>query len=240
MKRFLVFFLIAFSFVCAKEVGLCVMATGKYAAYAEEMISSARKHFLKNHKVTFFVFTDQKIQDAPDIVRIEQKRLGWPNDTLKRFECYLREKKLFENLDYIYACDADMLFVDAVGDEILSDLVGTKHPGYYNQRGTYEKNLNSSAYVSDQEELIYFAGGFYGGKREKFLHLLKTNVENIETDLRANYIAAWHDESHLNRYFINFPPTLVLPPAYCFSDAYQLPYSPKLMVIEKNHQEMRK
>ncbi len=105
-------------------------------------------------------------------------------------------------MDYLFACDADMLFVDYVGDEIMGDLVATQHPGFTKKRGTYEYRQDSTAYVAPDEGECYFAGGFYGGKKEAFLTMMRGLVNNIQIDLDNDLIAVWHDESHLNRYFI--------------------------------------
>lgn len=221
------------------QVGICVMATGKYSKLAEEMIASARQYLLPNQQKTFFVFTDQALETSSDVVRVEQKRLGWPYDTLKRFHVYYAHRHLFERMDYLFALDADMRFVSSVGEEILSDLVGTQHPYYVNKRGTYERNKKSTAYVGKREGTFYFAGGFYGGKRESFLKLLKENIDHIDTDIKKDFIAIWHDESHLNRYFINHPPTKILDPSYCYPENTDLPFEKKLLALDKNHEEMR-
>ncbi|MBI5274772.1 MAG: hypothetical protein HY860_06960 [Chlamydiales bacterium] len=223
-----------------KNVGLCIMATGKYATYAETFIESARKHFCTDHKVTYFVFTDQQLQPAKDVVRIEQKRLGWPHDTMMRFSVYYNNKDAFNDLDYIFASDADMLFVADVGSEILSDRVATQHPGFVGKRGSYETNPISMACINDNEGSYYFAGGFYGANKEEFVKLCGTLSNNIEADLTKNFIAVWHDESHLNRYFINNPPTKILNPSYCYPESWNLPYEKKLLALDKNHAEMRK
>lgn len=222
------------------KVGLCIMATGRYDAYAQRMIESARKHFLKNQDVTYFVFTDGHVQPSADVVQIFQKRLGWPYDTLMRFAVYVQHEDVLSKMDYLYALDADMLFVDEVGDEILSDLVGTQHPGYVGKRGTYETNPISTACVKNHEGRIYFAGGFYGGKTQQVLTLLKTLVQKIQEDFAKKFIAVWHDESHLNRYFIDHKPTLVLTPSYCYPEDWKLPYHQRLLALNKNHSEMRK
>lgn len=224
----------------AYNVGLCIAATGRYDVYAQKLIESARKYFCKNHTVTFFVFTDGYIEEAPDVVKIYQKRLGWPNDTLMRFDMFNRNQSCLAYMDYIFASDADMLFVDYVGDEILSDLVGTQHPGFVGKRGTYETNKKSTAYVKPKEGRTYFAGGFYGGSREEFFKLLHVVTKNIEIDKSRNYTAVWHDESHLNRYFIDHKPTLVLSPSYCYPESWKLSYTKKLLALDKNHDEMRK
>ncbi len=222
------------------KVGLCIMATGRYDAYAQRMIESARKYFLKNQDVTYFVFTDGHVQPSSDVVQIFQKRLGWPHDTLMRFAVYAQHEDVLSQMDYLYALDADMLFVDDVGDEILSDLVGTQHPGYVGKRGTYETNPISNACVKNREGQIYFAGGFYGGKSQEVLTLLKTLVEKIKEDAAKGFIAVWHDESHLNRYFIDHKPTLVLTPSYCYPEDWKLPYHQRLLALNKNHAAMRK
>lgn len=234
------------SFVAGKElaarykVGLCIMATGRYDAYANRFIASARKYFCPEHDVTYFVFSDGHIDPAPDVKQIYQKRLGWPYDTLMRFAVYGQHKQELREMDYIFASDADMLFVDYVGDEILGDLVGTQHPGYVDKRGTYETNPISTACVKNNEGERYYAGGFYGGTRFEFFKLIKFLRKQIEIDAAKNYIAIWHDESHLNRYFIDHRPTVVLSPSYCYAESMQLPYKKRLLAIDKNHEAMRK
>ena len=142
-------------------------------------------------------------------------------------------------MDYLYYCDADMLFVGDVGDEILSDRVATVHPGYLGKRGTPETNPESSACVHDYEPLIYFAGGFNGGARDEYLRMANTLSHNILDDYRKGIIAVWYDESHLNRYFINFRPTRMLSPSYCYPESWSLPFEKKLLALDKNHEEVR-
>lgn len=234
------FALLSFAHVAAYNVGLCIVATGRYDVYAQRVIESARKHFCKNHKVTYFVFTDGTITDAPDVVKIFQKRVGWPYDTLMRFSMYAQHKAELANMDYIFATDADMLFVADVGDEILSARVATQHPGFVGKRGSYETNKKSTACVKANEGRYYFAGGFYGGSRDEFFKLVEKTTRNIQKDLAKQFIAVWHDESHLNRYFIDHKPSLILTPSYCYPEDWKLPYEPKLLALNKNHAEMRK
>lgn len=244
MKKHILFlnflFLLNFSSSFADTIGLCVMATGKYSQYAERMIASARTYFCNDHDVTFFVFTDQKINIDKDIVRVEQKRLGWPYDTLFRFKVYYDNKHLFKKMDYLFAVDADMLFVDHVGSEILSDRVATLHPGYVGKKGPYEKKRHTMARVKKHEEKNYYCGGFYGGRKKEFLRLCNYTTKNIKIDLKNDFIAVWHDESHINRFFIDRPPTKVLSPSYCYPESWDLPYPKKLLALDKDHLEMRK
>lgn len=241
-------FLIVFGANCwADTVGLLIVATGKYIDFVPSLIASARKHFCTNHDVTYFVFTDGQIE-GEDIVRIQQERLGWPYDTLMRLSMYDYHADLFHDMDYLFATDADMRFESEVGDEILSDRVATQHPGYVGRRGTYESRRQSTAYVDQSEGSHYFAGGFNGGSREEFLKMAHTITENIQKDLEKNIIAVWHDESHINRYFISNPPTCILSPAYCYpeNDAHyrrgiwRETYLRKLVALDKSHAQLRK
>jgi histo-blood group ABO system transferase len=231
------------------SVGLLIVATGKYSALVGSLIESARNYFCRKHTVTFFVFTDGQIPSAPDIIRIQQSKLGWPHDTLMRFNMYAQAEQHFATIDYLFACDADMRFVGTVGDEILSERVATLHPGYVEKPGTYETNINSTAYVAPSTATYYFAGGFYGGSKEEFLKLCATTTNNIKADLERKYVAVWNDESHLNQYFSVHTPTTILRPAYCYPEKEHLHeayvknpnrYEKKLIALDKhNHTAMR-
>ena len=222
------------------HIGLCIMATGRYDQFVEPLINSARKFFLTNKRVTYFVFTDGTIPTSSDIVRIQQKRLGWPHDTMMRNSVYLQTRKHFDGVDYLFALDADMLFVDSVGEEMLGHLVGTQHPGYFNKPGTYETNYRSTAFVPQKRRKIYYAGGFFGGKKEAFLQLCEITTKNIQNDLAKGIIAIWHDESHLNRYFAFNPPEKTLSPSYCYPEGWNIPFQPRLIALNKNHSALRK
>lgn len=222
------------------KVGLLIVATGRYINLVEQLIISANKHFLKNHDVTYFIFTDGQPPKAANVIKISQNRLGWPYDTMMRYEMYYKAKDIVADMDYLFATDADMLFVDTVGDEILSDRVATMHPGFVGRRGTYETNKNSTACINNNEGTHYFAGGFNCGTKKEFLRLAETVTKNIHTDLGKNLIAVWHDESHLNRYYVDNVPTLMLSPSYCYPESWNLPYHKRLLALDKNHSEMRK
>lgn len=225
--------------LCAAKVGLLITATGKYTRFVNRLITSARKHFCLGHEVTYYVFTDGKIRGGRDVVRIEQAKLGWPYDTMMRFEFYANNWDKLQREEYLYACDADMLFVNRVGEEIFGNFVATYHPGFIDKRGTYENDSRSLAYVSEYEGTAYFAGGFYGGRREEVLNLCRKLSQNIRQDLQRGIIAVWHDESHLNRHCIDHPPTVCLSPSYCCPKNQSLPYQKRLMALDKNHDEVR-
>lgn len=232
-------FVILLQNITAANVGLLIMATGKYISFVEPLIQSAEKHFCINHLVTYFVFTDGSLPESDRVVEIYQKKLGWPFDTLMRYRAYYENKDFFANQDYLFACDADMLFVGAVGDEILGERVATQHPRYMKWRGPYEVNPQSTAFVFDFEGEHYFAGGFYGGSTKEMLHILQTNINHIDDDLSRGIVAVWHDESHWNRYCIDNKPTIILSPSYCYPESWALPFPKKILALDKDHKKIR-
>ena len=236
-KTLSTFFCLLFSFFyCnAYKIGLLIVATGTYTRFIPHLINSANTYFCTNHNVTYFVFTDGKIPQSDQIIKIEQKHLGWPHCTLLRCDIYNQHKEKLKDMDYLFACDADMLFVDKVGDEILFERIATQHQGFTNRRGTYETRPISTAYVSRQEGRHYFSGAFYGGTKENFFHMIETMTKNIKIDLSKKIIAVWHDESHVNRYFIDNQPTKILSPSYCYPETWKIPYHEKLLSVNKKH-----
>jgi histo-blood group ABO system transferase len=224
------------------KIGLLVIATGKYTQFVPPLYKSVKKHFMKNHEVKMFVFTDGRIPENNDIIKIEQEHLGWPDATLKRYHIFDKNKEILSEMDCLFYCDADMLFVSEVGDEILPDnngLIATEHPGFYGgRRGSYETRIESTAYVGENEGDCYYAGGFNGGTSKEFLKMSEIIKQRIDQDLEKEIIAIWHDESQMNRYMIDNKPK-VLNPSYCYPESWQIPFEKKLLALDKNHSEIR-
>ncbi len=188
-----------------------------------------------------FVFTDSK--EVPvGTVRFYQKHQKFPAPTLFRYKWFLKQKEALAKMDYLFYCDVDMRFVNHVGTEILSRLVATLHPGFYNKlrkEFSYEKRQESTAYISPMEGKHYYCGGFNGGSVKEYLEMAKVISANVEKDLKKNIVAEWHDESHLNRYLIDNLPTKILSPSYCYPEELVLPFIPKLLALKKNHNQWR-
>ena len=215
--------------------------------------------FAPTIKKTYFVFTDSTTQDLTellqspyknDLVITYQKRLGWPYDALMRSSIYNQHKNLFASTDYMFSIDADMLFIGTEGNEILHDRVATQHPGFeknkplWGNEPPYDRNAASTAYIAHDLGTHYFAGAFYGGTTQEFIKMADVITRNILTDIeKQNYIAVWHDESHLNRYFIDNTPSIILDRSYCYPEnSKQKGYptcSAKLLALDKNHNEIR-
>ena len=224
------------------NIGFLIIATNKYSIFVLPLVESAEKYFLPNQDVTYYIFTDNDkllTIDSNNIKAVYKKHEPWPLPTLMRYKEFTIHKDILKNEDYLYYCDADMRFVGDVGDEILGDRMATIHPGFLGGRGTPETRPESTAYISSNENLIYYAGGFNGGSSKEFLHMSTKIAYNIEKDLRNDIVAIWHDESHLNRYFVDNAPTVVLTPSYCFPEGGNLPFEQKLLSLDKDNAEIR-
>jgi histo-blood group ABO system transferase len=223
------------------KIGLIIIATNKYIRFLQPLITSADKFFVKNEDVTYFIFTNQnfEIKSNRNIIKINVDHREWPWMTLGRYKIFSNNAEGLSKMNYLYYCDADMRFVGDVGNEIISERVATQHPGYYGTRGTPEINPLSLACVFPNEKMQYFAGGFNGGSSHEYLKMSKHISNNIDTDYSKNLIAIWHDESHMNRYFIDNPPTKILDPSYCYGESMNIPFKQKLLALDKNHSEIR-
>lgn len=226
------------------KIGLLTLATNKYTDFVDKLYESADNHFLKNHEVTYFLFTnktDFKPKTNRNCKILEIQHEPWPRITLKRYHSFCRYKEELSKMDYLYYCDADMLFVADVSDEIISQRVVTVHPGFYNKpprHFTYEKRQTSKAFVHPLKGRRYYAGGFNGGASGDFLKMSETIMKNVDLDFKKNIIAIWHDESHLNHYYnMVKEPTLKLSPSYCYPESWKLPFEKKLLALDKNHKE---
>jgi histo-blood group ABO system transferase len=225
-----------------KKVGLLIIATNKYTDFLSDLITSADEFLLSGFDVEYFVFTDNEdlgIASKRKINVIKTDHKKWPWMTLGRYKIFERNKEELCGKDYLFYCDVDMLFCDAVGDEILSERVATQHPAFCGGRGTPDTNPESLACVSIFEKMQYFAGGFNGGSSSEYLKMCKKLSDNIDIDKENNVMAIWHDESHMNRYFIDNPPTKVLDPGYCYGESLRPPYKAKLIALDKNHSKIR-
>lgn len=235
------------------SVGLLLIATGKYGDYVQGLISSADNYFLKNMNVTYYLFTDMDHINIKTTRRVEQipiQHRPFPFASMDRFKHFTEHAGKLSKEKYLYYVDVDCLFVDHVFTEIIGDLVGVSHCGYMNKPGPLEHDANSALFAN--EDLMrnykhYYGGGFSGGKTEKYLELARWCSQNIDKDVERNIIPVWHDETAINRYFLEHEPDVVLSPSYHYPEGqinYYLAmwpthYSPKILLLDKNHRKMR-
>lgn len=207
------------------------------------------------------------LRSQKDIHLIPTEAVAFPYPTLLRYNLFLQEEEKLKEFDYIFFCDIDMKFVGPVGDEILGEgITAAVHPGYHIRTVLHppiETNPKSASYIHRSGKVVndpiarnangqllgsrflplYYAGGFQGGKSDKFIEAMKETKKIIETDLNMSYIPRWNDESAWNKYLDTHEPEIVLSPSYIYPDSlikeYYEPivwgcsYPPKLMTITK-------
>jgi hypothetical protein len=237
------------------NIGILYICTGKYSIFWEDFFTSSEKFFLPGLEKTYFVFTDASdliYSDKQNVKIIYTEKKGWPYDTLMRYHDFVSVKAQLEKCDYLFFFNANALFVDIINkEEFLPDdhpsgIVGVLHPGYFNvppKKFPYEKEQRkSTAFIKRGEGKHYYAGGINGGKTNSFLQLSETLQNNIQKDLDNNLIAVWHDESHINRYFLDNPPK-TLSPSYVYPEDWQIPFQPKILIRNKSklggHDQLR-
>jgi hypothetical protein len=223
------------------NIAIITICTGKYTLFFDGLYKSCKEHFIKEAYKGFFVFTDGEIQKQDDIIRVEQKKLGWPFDTMMRFHMFNRIEPLLTEYDYIFFMNANMLVVDEITSDILPTkendyLVGVDHPGFTGRDPkfyTYEKNPISNFFIKDGEGKHYFQGCLNGGRSNEFLSMSKELEYLMNEDLQKRHIPLWHDESALNWYFSKRNPKL-LAPSYAYPDVADPPYEKKILQLDKN------
>lgn len=228
------------------KIALLTIATGKYDRFVNPLYQSACSYFLPNHDLDFVLFTDSN-QDfvvsgrESKVIKRQWSHEPWPNPTLKRYHAFVSASDLISEYDYVYYSDVDMRFVALVGDEVLGELVGTIHPGFFNKprhQWSYEKRPTSKAYIPPNQGVRYYAGGFNGGSSRKFLEMSREISSLVDIDSSQGIVAEWHDESHMNRYMKDNPPSVELSPSYCYPESWPLPFEKKLLALDKNHAEL--
>ena len=188
-------------------VGVVTTAIGKYIQFLEGFISSIDKYFLVGEKLTYVIFTDhvnktEEIKSEQQKIVLREENMGWPHNALLLYHFLNKYSETLLKFDYVYVFDVDISVEAEVGLEILGRRVGTIHPGFFTKPRsayTYDDNPKSTAYVNKMEGVYYFAGALFGGCAEEVAAMARTINRNIQEDLEIDYIAVWHDESHLNR-----------------------------------------
>lgn len=200
--------------VTKSKIGILYIATGRYTIFWEEFYQSAEQYFMPECEKHYFVFTDnpENIRHQGNAHLYHQDRLGWPYDTLMRFDIFLKAESALIMMDYLYFFNANLRFIAPISFDDFTDpklpLLGILHPGFWNKKPdefTYDRNPKSRAYIPQGAGHKYFMGGGNGGETPRFLALIRDLSARIHADLDDGIIAIWHDESHLNRYFFEHP-----------------------------------
>jgi hypothetical protein len=219
------------------KVLFITVATGKYY---DTFIPQLYKSMVDNVKLNFnlLCLTDSKTSFVKNVIHKPMPFLPFPFSTLMRYYYILENKKIISKYDYVFYIDSDMKIVNTIENEILAENVSVLHPGFYgkNQKKfPYETNQKSLACVEKDQGKKYYQGCFQGGSTFNFIKMVETLSTNIIKDLNKNIIAEWHDESHMNKYFIDNPPALELMPDYAMPEEWVGIKKEKIITSDKVH-----
>lgn len=170
------------------------------------LYDSAKKFFLPNHDVDYIFITNGN-DTLPNVKNIKIDRYidGGNEMLLMKILCV---NYLTDQYDYIFVNDGDQIFVDYVGDELLShDFNAVKH--FFSAKSTEVlKSLTDYVTISgDTDNIVWCTGNFFGGKSSVFNRLL-TNVIYQDTefkkynDANRHYYATYPDEVLLMKFLI--------------------------------------
>ena len=213
------------------KIAVLYICIGKYTVLWPEFYDSSRKYFFKKSQVHYFVFTDSddfinSLCNELDVTCVKTKNYGWPGNTLFRFEMFLKIKSRLEQFDTIFFFNANTLFLSEINEDILpksGELVVVEHFAIRNIDPIlfeYDRNRRSTAYIPyGKEGSHYVQAGVIGGDARTFLQMSQECAKNINEDVKNHVIARWHDESHLNKYFLGGGRKYkLLPPIYIWPE----------------------
>ena len=232
------------------KVAIVFIGTGRYINFLPKYYENIEKHFLPKSEKTILVFTDGELNETPDNVRVyHQEHLDWPYITLKRFGTINKARSAIEDSDYLIFIDADALVVaDVIEEEFFTDkpYFGVHHPchalgmpPHTEYPGAFETDTNSRAHVTPEDDTsMYWQGCLWGGKVPEVLDMIDELDGRVEEDLSNDVIAKWHDESQLNRFYIeNKEDVHTLGPEFaypeCFADHCN--FDPKIVHLAKEN-----
>ena len=235
------------------KVAISFLGTGKYLDFLPKYYENIEKYFLPNSEKTILAFTDGELDGTPENLKVfSQEHLDWPYITLKRFEIINKAREIINDHDWFVFIDGDALVVDRIEEEeFFTDkpLFGVHHPCHYLKMsphnkypGAYEitENCNAAVDLEKYQPKVYYQGCFWGGKVPEVCAMIDELEYRVSDDLKRKVVALWHDESHLNKYFIENPDLVhTYGPEYAFPEVFkdQCTFKPKIVHLAKDNSE---
>ena len=237
------------------KVAITFIGTNKYLNFLPQYYENIKENFLPNTEKVILVFTDGDGDFPNDVQYFNQEHLDWPYITLKRFEIINKARSVIEDCDWLVFIDADALVVDKVTEEEFfqdKPFFGVHHPchalgmqPHTTVPGAYDQNKLSEAYVdlSDGLPPVYWQGCFWGGKVPQVCAMIDELEARVNRDLENNVIALWHDESQINKYFLEKGDEVhTFRPEYAFPEVFeeQCDFEPKIVHLAKDNSKYHK
>ncbi|XP_025034091.2 globoside alpha-1,3-N-acetylgalactosaminyltransferase 1 isoform X3 [Pelodiscus sinensis] len=223
-------------------IGVTAFAIGKYTTFVGRFLESAEKHFMKGYRVNYYIFTDDpqailtaQLQPGRSLAIVPIKKYShWQEISMRRMEAINRHIAAVSHreVNYLFCLDIDMVFHSPWGVETLGERVAAIHPGYYNvprSHFPYERRSSSAAFIPDSQGDFYYGGAVFGGLVKQVYEFTRDCHTTILADKANGIMAAWQEESHLNRHFLSHKPSKLLSPEYLWDDTKPKPPEVRLI-----------
>ena len=248
-----------------KNIGLVFIGTSRYADFFPRWYEAVSSNLLNDCEKTIFAFSDRVEEDMfkkDDVVRTIIPHHRWPFVTLLRFKfikASLEEMKK-RKIDDVLFLDADLFPLEKIDyDTIFGDgtkpIVGVQHPGNFENpewnafivEGDSNANiLKSGEYgISYLNDKLYHQGCLLGGELSVVEKMINELELMIDGDSNRNMCADWHDESHMNCWFLkNYDLIRTLPCNFAWPDQHHwhkvltaAGLTPMMLHVDKPHSE---
>jgi hypothetical protein len=190
------------------RVDILSMFTDKYHRFYDGWLEKINENFLPDVEKTIYLFSDVKPVEFKG-VWTEIKHHPWPGVTLDRYINFSKCLPTTCYTDVVYM-DIDVLVNRPITTLPEQPLFGINHPDG-NKTWELETTITrSKAYVDPTKIPPYYhykQGCFWGGKADRVNEMIKKLANDTTLDLCDDIIPKWHDESYLNRYFIDLHPS---------------------------------
>ncbi|XP_014728746.1 PREDICTED: globoside alpha-1,3-N-acetylgalactosaminyltransferase 1-like isoform X3 [Sturnus vulgaris] len=216
---------------------------------------SAEQHFMRGYQVNYYIFTDSpasvpslQLQPGRSLATVPMAKFSsWQEISMRRMEAISRHVAQVSGreVQYLFCLDVDMVFHNPWGPETLGDMVAAIHPGYFTvprEQFPYERRSSSAAFIPEGEGDFYYGGAVFGGLVNKVYEFTKSCHMTILADKANGIMAAWQEESHLNRHFLTHKPSKLLSPEYIWDDRKPKPPEIRLIrfsTVDKDYKEVR-
>lgn len=225
------------------KIAILSINIGDYSVFWDGFYESAEKNLFPEAEKSYFVFTDNEELlnlKKNNISFIKKNDLGWPFNTMKRFNMFSSIVDELREFDYVFFANANALFEDKLSINLIhnsKNYIVVEHPGFHFAKDIdkpFERRVESKAYVEESNGHYYVQGAFYGAKAKYFINLALSLNRLTEIDLENGIVALWHDESFLNMFVSNnIEQTQVLGWQYLYFEEYVLPYNKMIVLRNK-------
>lgn len=227
------------------KIAILYICIGKYEIFWDEFFESSENLFCKKHHKEYFIFTDSNNhfvgEETKRVHKICWEDLGWPDNSLKRFDMFISIEEDLKKFDFVFFMNANMMFVKEVDENflpIVENFTLVEHFLFYNQTPlffSYDRNPKSTAFIPHLKGEYYVRGSVNGAKTKNFLEMIHSCSKAIKENESKGIISVWHDETHLNAYVLGRKDLKILDPGFSFAEGDNQNFEIFILAREKNH-----